>query len=138
MTAQRTKTKKKRASKRGVNGRNDFAHAADIVINGSVHIPPWVIDHDSFRRWACSDEFPEHGRYSWLGDKLWIEVHSELLDHLSDADVKRMRAKAFDGLLASVADGGMDVDHAAAAEQLRAPGDRPAMVAIGGASHRDV
>lgn len=96
MANQLLKPKKKPAPKRGSNGRSHAARAGDIVINGGVHIPPWVTDFDSFRRWALSDDFPERGRFSWLGDKLWVEVHSELLDHLSDAEAKKMRAKVFE------------------------------------------
>ncbi len=39
-----------------------------------VLIPVWVVDHDSFRRWACSDEFPEYGRFSWLNNDVWVDV----------------------------------------------------------------
>ena len=27
---------------------------------GPVHIPAWVVDEESFRRWVASDEFPRH------------------------------------------------------------------------------
>ncbi|OIQ75582.1 hypothetical protein GALL_427470 [mine drainage metagenome] len=47
-------------------------------------------------------------------------------------------AEALYGPLAHPADAGMDVDHAPAPEQLRPPGDRAAVVAIGGAGHGDV
>jgi Uma2 family endonuclease len=90
MTTRLLKPKKKP----GANGRKKLARAGDIVINGDVRIPAWVTDLDSFRRWAFSDEFPERGRFSWLSGNLWVEVYSELLDHLSDADADRMRAKA--------------------------------------------
>ena len=28
--------------------------------HGAIHIPAWVVDEDSFRRWKTSDEFPRH------------------------------------------------------------------------------
>jgi hypothetical protein len=34
-------------------------------------IPEWVVDLESFRRWACSDEFPRSGWYSHLDGNLW-------------------------------------------------------------------
>lgn len=43
----------------------------------SVQIPPWVIDHKSFRRWAWSDRFPEHGRISYLDCTLWVDLGME-------------------------------------------------------------
>ena len=33
---------------------------------GQVQIPADVVDLESFRRWAKSDEFPEHGWFSYL------------------------------------------------------------------------
>jgi Uma2 family endonuclease len=94
MTTQILKPKKKPARERGSNGRGNSARTADIVINGDVHIPTWVTSHDSFRRWACSDDFPQRGQFSWLAGKLHVQVHSELLNHLSDAAIEGMRAKA--------------------------------------------
>ncbi len=81
MTTQLLKAKKKPAAKRGANRRHKFARAADIVINGSVHIPPWVTDHDSFRRWAFSDDFPERGRFAFLAGKLWVDLSMETNFH---------------------------------------------------------
>lgn len=77
MTTQLLKPKKKRGAKSESIARSRRVRAADIVINGSVHIPPWVTDHDSFRRWAFSDEFPERGRYAFLGGTLWVDLSME-------------------------------------------------------------
>jgi hypothetical protein len=46
------------------------------------------------------------------------------------------RRRRLDGALAPLRDGGVDEDHAAAAEALRAPGDRAAVVAVGRAGRR--
>jgi Uma2 family endonuclease len=81
MATQLLKPKKKPASKRGTNGRNHYTRAADIVINGNVHIPHWVTDHDSFRRWAFSDDFPERGRFAFLAGKLWVDLSMETHFH---------------------------------------------------------
>ena len=43
-----------------------------------------------------------------------------------------------DGRTPAFADRGVDVDHASAAEHLRAPGHRASMVAVGGAGHGDL
>jgi Uma2 family endonuclease len=44
-------------------------------------IPDWVVDFQSFRRWAVSDEFPESGWYSHLGGTLWVETNMEQVWH---------------------------------------------------------
>src|SRR5713226_1515290 len=77
MATQLVKPKKKAIPRRGSNGHMNFARNADIVINGSVHIPSWVLDHDSFRRWAFSDDFPERGRFVFLAGRLWVDLSME-------------------------------------------------------------
>jgi Uma2 family endonuclease len=52
-----------------------------IVIGEQVRIPAWVVDLESFRRWAGSDEFPEHGWYSHLNGELWVDLSMERLYH---------------------------------------------------------
>lgn len=52
-----------------------------IVIGEQVRIPSWVKDLTSFRQWACSDEFPEHGWFSHLKGELWVDVSRERLSH---------------------------------------------------------
>lgn len=50
-----------------------------ISINESVDVPTWVVDFNSFRRWARSDDFPRRGRFAYLGDHLWVNVMGEEL-----------------------------------------------------------
>jgi Uma2 family endonuclease len=52
---------------------------APMVIDGAVRVPGWVVDLASFRRWAYSDEFPERGRFSYLGGELWADLTMEQL-----------------------------------------------------------
>jgi Uma2 family endonuclease len=53
------------------------------AIELGVHavIPAWVVDHESFCRWALSDEYPERGQFSYLGDRVWVDVEMEAEDH---------------------------------------------------------
>lgn len=44
-------------------------------------IPGWVVDLESFRRWAYSGEFPESGQFSHLDGKLWVDFSMERLGH---------------------------------------------------------
>jgi Uma2 family endonuclease len=50
-----------------------------VVNDELVHIPEYVRDLASFRRWTRSDEFPEQGRYSHLKGQLWIDLIPEKL-----------------------------------------------------------
>jgi Uma2 family endonuclease len=52
-----------------------------IVIEETVRIPDWVVDLKSFRRWARSDDFPEHGWFSHLKGELWVDLSMETLAH---------------------------------------------------------
>src|SRR5262249_7164574 len=47
----------------------------------AVRIPVWVSDLPSFRRWAKSDEFPQHGWYAYLNGELWVDPSMERLRH---------------------------------------------------------
>jgi Uma2 family endonuclease len=49
------------------------------VLDGqAIHIPAWVEDHASFRRWAHSDEFPERtGRVCYLAGEVWVDMSKE-------------------------------------------------------------
>ena len=41
---------------------------------GALEVPGWVVDHESYRRWARSDEFPEQGRFAYLNGIIWIDL----------------------------------------------------------------
>jgi hypothetical protein len=51
--------------------------AGPVVINGTTRIPPYVVDRESFYRWACSEEFPERGRFSFLRGEIWADLSME-------------------------------------------------------------
>jgi Uma2 family endonuclease len=53
---------------------------------GALCVPAWVVDHDSYRRWARSDEFPETGRIAFLNGIIWVDVSMEQV--FSHVDVK--------------------------------------------------
>ena len=46
-------------------------------LNEAVQIPPEVVDHESFRRWARSPEFPGRGRYAFLYGTVWVDLTME-------------------------------------------------------------
>jgi Uma2 family endonuclease len=52
-----------------------------IVLEEGVRIPASLDDLDAFRRWACSDAFPERGLFSWLGGELWVDFSRERFRH---------------------------------------------------------
>jgi Uma2 family endonuclease len=50
-----------------------------IRLNDRVTIPASVVDHDSFRVWARSDDYPEKFRASWIDGALWVDLDMEQL-----------------------------------------------------------
>jgi Uma2 family endonuclease len=64
-----------------------------------VRIPPWVVDLDSFRRWARSDDYPEHGGFSFFNGELWVDLGMEQL--FSHNRVKTRYNSVLDTLTAS-------------------------------------
>ncbi|HZU35720.1 MAG TPA: Uma2 family endonuclease, partial [Gemmataceae bacterium] len=52
-----------------------------VVDTLQVHIPNWVQDHASFRRWAHSGDFPENGRISYLQGEVWVDMSKEQFRH---------------------------------------------------------
>jgi hypothetical protein len=55
--------------------------AVVIQAEERVRIPEWVVDLDSFCRWAGSDEFPQRGWYSFFNNEVWVDVSMEAIDH---------------------------------------------------------
>jgi len=53
-------------------------HSTFVVDAQAVHVPFWVVDHASFRRWLHSDEFPERtGRICYLDGEVWVDMSTE-------------------------------------------------------------
>ena len=52
-----------------------------IAVQEDIRIPTWVVDLESFRRWARSDEFPARGRFSHLAGGLWVDLSMETAGH---------------------------------------------------------
>jgi Uma2 family endonuclease len=46
---------------------------AAVVIDGELWVPSSVVDLESFRRWAQSQEYPRSVRLSYLNGLLWID-----------------------------------------------------------------
>jgi Uma2 family endonuclease len=42
-----------------------------------VQVPTWVVDLESFRRWADADDFPEKGRIWFLKGEVWVDMSKE-------------------------------------------------------------
>jgi Uma2 family endonuclease len=49
----------------------------ELILSGSIRVPEWVQDLDSFRRWTRSDEYPDQGEISFLGGLLWVDPSME-------------------------------------------------------------
>ncbi len=57
-----------------------------VVEGGTVVIPSWVNDLESFRRWSDDADFPEKGRIAYLRGDLWVDMSMEEL--ITHNDVK--------------------------------------------------
>jgi Uma2 family endonuclease len=72
-----------RSKRAGSNGLRAVVLAGGVgtpmAVNGEVRIPAEVSDLASFRRWVCSDQFPERGRFSYLAGELWVDLSMEQL-----------------------------------------------------------
>ncbi|MBY0228641.1 MAG: Uma2 family endonuclease [Gemmataceae bacterium] len=57
------------------------ARTMPIMLNGRlpVTIPASVVDHDSYRAWARSDDYPEKLRTHWIDGALWVDTDMEQL-----------------------------------------------------------
>jgi hypothetical protein len=42
-----------------------------------VSVPSWVVDLESFRRWADADDFPETGHIWYLKGEVWVDMTKE-------------------------------------------------------------
>lgn len=93
-----------------------------IILQETMRIPDSVVDLDSFREWATSDDFPERGHYSYLNGELWVDVMSEQLFTHNDVKmefaeiIRRLfksnrRGRFFgDGTLVSNVDAGLSTE----------------------------
>lgn len=45
----------------------------------TIHVPVWVTDLESFRRWVRSDEVPESLPMFFLNGEVWIDMSKEQL-----------------------------------------------------------
>src|SRR6516164_8759383 len=50
-----------------------------VYEDDQVRIPDWVVDLESFRRWAETDELPETGHVGYLKGEVRIDISKEQL-----------------------------------------------------------
>jgi Uma2 family endonuclease len=51
------------------------------------HIPPWVTDLASFRRWSDQEDFPDTGRVWYIRGEVWVDICKEqLFTHIKVKD----------------------------------------------------
>src|SRR5262245_60316843 len=54
------------------------AGGATFIADGTeLRIPATVVDIESFRRWADTEEFPEKGNIWWLCGEVWADMSKE-------------------------------------------------------------
>ncbi len=70
-----------------------------VWINEDIPIPEDVVDHESYRRWACSDDFPQRGRFAYLDGVIWVDLSMEKI--YSHTQIKTRFATVLDTLTLS-------------------------------------
>jgi Uma2 family endonuclease len=68
-----------------------------VTETDQVRVPSWVVDLESFRRWADADDFPEAGRVWFLKGEVWLDMSKEQV--LSHVLVKTKIAYTLTGLV---------------------------------------
>lgn len=84
------------------------ARRSSVIIEDKACIPAWVDDLESFRRWAHSDEYPEHGWFSYLNGEIWADLSMEEL--FSHNQVKGAFTYTILGLLEQIPSGRFVLD----------------------------
>lgn len=80
--ATRKTTRPRQGSRAPLSGAPAAKNGARAIIIGEhIHLPLWVVDHQSYRQWACSDDFPERGWVSYINDAIWVDPSMERLIH---------------------------------------------------------
>jgi Uma2 family endonuclease len=62
-----------------VGWREEEAMVTVTNESDQVTVPAWVVDLESFRRWADADDFPEKGRVCFLQGEVWVDMSKEQL-----------------------------------------------------------
>jgi Uma2 family endonuclease len=70
-----------------------------IRLDEDIRIPAGIDDLESFRRWARSKDFPERGRFAYLGGEIWVDLSMEQL--FTHNRVKTRISSVLDELTAS-------------------------------------
>jgi Uma2 family endonuclease len=67
------------------------------TVFGSVEIPAWVVDHQSFLKWLRSGAVPEEVRVGFINGTLWVETMAERA--FAPNKIKVLVARVLDGLV---------------------------------------
>lgn len=70
---------------------------SDVLVQDRIAIPGWINDLESYRRWAHSDGYPDHGWVSYLNGRIWVDFSME--EFLTHNRVKGAYAFAIMGVL---------------------------------------
>jgi Uma2 family endonuclease len=80
----KTVSRKKRPALKSQNGAFG-RHGTRVFVNDiEVHVPGWVLDINSFRRWTDNEDFPLKGYIWWLRGEVWADMSKEqIFSHLA-------------------------------------------------------
>src|SRR5437867_3480172 len=82
---------------------NGIPLRADVFVADGIHVPGWVVDLESYRQWARSEEYPKSGWVSFLDGAIFVDPNMEEL--FTHNQVKGAYAYAIMSLLGSTPSG---------------------------------
>lgn len=76
--ANTTQTEARRRTRpQSVKKQTSPALGIPIILDHDIVIPPGIVDHESYRRWARSDAYPHRGRFAFFNDSIWVDLSME-------------------------------------------------------------
>jgi Uma2 family endonuclease len=61
---------------------NDIRRRADVLVADDIRVPGWVVDLNTYRQWARSEDYPKSGWVSFLDGDIFVDpTMEELFTH---------------------------------------------------------
>jgi Uma2 family endonuclease len=58
---------------------NGISRRADVFVTEGINVPGWIVDLDTYRQWAISEDYPCSGWVAFLNGTIFVDPHMEEL-----------------------------------------------------------
>ena len=58
---------------------NGLPRRADVFVPDGINVPGWIVDLETYRQWATSEDYPQSGWVSFLNGTIFVDPHMEEL-----------------------------------------------------------